>query len=58
MIKITRFIPSYSEVEMTFDCETIEQARELFNEGDFEIEIVSTYDLDFDDVNPETFTLK
>ena len=55
MIKITRFIPSYSEVEMTFDCETIEQARELFNEGDFEMEIVSTYDLDFDDVDPETF---
>ena len=58
MIKITRFIPSYSEVEMTFDCETIEQARELFNEGDFEMEIVSTYDLDFDDVDPEKFTLK
>ena len=55
MIKITRFIPSYSEVEMTFDCETIEQARELFNEGDFDIKIVSTYDLDFDDVDPEKF---
>ena len=55
MIKITRFVPSFSEVEMTFDCETIEQARELFNEGDFDMKIVGSCDLDFDDVNSETF---
>ena len=55
MIKITRFVPAMTEVEMTFNCETIEQARELFNEGDFEMEFKDTYDLDFDDVDPETF---
>ena len=55
MIKITRFVPSFSKVEMTFNCETVEQAKELFNEGDFEMEIVSTHDLDFDDVDSETF---
>ena len=31
MIKITRFVPAMTEVEMTFDCETIEQARESIN---------------------------
>jgi hypothetical protein len=55
MIQITRFIPAMTEVEMTFNCETIEQARELFNEGDFEMKIKDTYDLDFDDVDPEMF---
>jgi hypothetical protein len=55
MIKITRFVPSMTEVEMTFDCETIEQARELYNEGDFEMEIIFTYDFDFDDIDSEDF---
>jgi hypothetical protein len=49
MIKITRFVPAAAEIEMTFDCDTIEQARELYIKGEFDTEIIDTYDLDFDD---------
>ncbi len=49
MIKITRFVPANAEIQMTFDCDTIEQARELYIKGEFDTEIVDTYDLDFDD---------
>ena len=48
MIQITKFLPATVEVTMTFECNTIEEARELFNEGEFDMEFGEVYDADFD----------
>ena len=53
MIKITRYVPSTVEVTMIFNCNTIEKARKLFNEGNFDMEVGENYDLDFDMIDSD-----
>ena len=48
MIQITKFLPATVEVTMTFECNTIEEARELFNKGEFDSDYGDVYDVDFD----------
>lgn len=55
MIKIRRYVPANAEIDLVFECDTIEQARELYNKGEFNVEVIDTYDLDFDDDLLENF---
>ena len=56
MIQITKFLPATVEVIMTFDCNTIEEARELFNKGEFDSDYGDVYDVDFDMIDSDDLT--